>query len=480
VAVVSFSSASATWLVPILLLGWPFVVAVLFARLRARDAVVWAFVIGFLFLPEGAYVVQGLPEYTKQTATSLAVLLCSLAFDGARMLRWRPHWLDLPVFVWCLGRVATSLSNGLGFYDGLSNLLLQFFSWGLPYWIGRTYLSDSDGVRALARGVLVGGLLYLPLCLWELRFSPQLHSDLFGFRAVHFKMMKRYGGYRPIVFTQSSLLVAMWMAAATVSCAWLSASGAVRRVFGMPTRALLLPLAITTVLCKALGAITLMIAGLGMLFCARRLRWAMPVIAVLAIAGAYPALRGSGLMDADALLSASGVLYDADRQNSLAVRLTSEDLYIDHVAERPILGWGGWGRGDIVVEGIGRSIPDGLWVIALSRAGWLAVAALALMYLTPVLALVRRPVASWTTPEVGPFAALAVVLLLYWVDCLSNAMLNPILILSIGGATGWVAESNRAIRTQPAPEPLLAEEKGVRSRIPSAALGRALRGRRPR
>jgi hypothetical protein len=479
---VTFSHGGATFLVPLLLFGWPLIVALLFLRMPGRDAALWAFILGFLFLPEGAYVIQGVPEYTKQSATSLAVFVCSLVLDGGRVFRWRVSWIDFPIFLWCSGRVATSVSNGLGVYDGLSNLLLQLTSWGLPYWIGRTYFSDAAGLRALARGIVIGGLIYLPLCLWELRFSPQLHRILYGFQSVPFMMTKRYDGYRPILFTQSSLLVGMWMAAATVSCAWLSTTGLVKRIFNIPTRWLVYPLAVTTILCKTLGASALMVIGVVMAHCAVRLRWKLPVVAALVLFGSYPALRGVGIIDAESVLSLTESIANEERQSSLGVRLRSEEMYIDHVAERPVLGWGGWGRGDVVVEGLGRSVPDGLWVIALSRAGWLAVVALALMYLLPALSLVRRNVQLWKSPELAGFATLAVVLLLYWVDCLSNAMLNPILLLALGAGAGGVVAPSVAFGPAAAPAPASEPPPQTPAEVPlaRAALGRSLRGRRAR
>jgi hypothetical protein len=380
------------------------------------------------------------------------------------------------MFVWCVGRVATSVSNGLGVYDGLSNMLGQVVFWAVPYWIGRAYFTDIEGIRDLAKGIVIGGLLYVPFVLWEIRFSPQLHTDFYGFLPVSFKMTVRYGGFRPIVFMQSGLMVAMWLTAATVVCAWLGSTGAVKRIVGIPTRVLVVPLALTTVLCKALGAITLMLVGLGILVAARRLKLALPLVALIAIAGGYPVLRGTETLTSERILATAGLVYDDLRLQSLSVRLRSEDMYMEKVSERPWLGWGGWGRSEVLVEREARSIPDGLWIAALSRNGWLAVAALIAMYLmSPLSWVMRFRATQWTQPGLVPVGALISVIVLYWVDCLSNAMINLVLVLAMGAVNSWFSR-RRTVAVQVEPAAGVAE--GHAAPPLSAALGRALTSRR--
>lgn len=449
----TFSHGGATILVPIALFGWPLVVLALFARLPARRAALWSFLLGFLFLPNGGYVAVGLPEYTKETAVSLSVLLASIVFDGGRPLRTRPHWVDVPLLVWCFSRVASSVSNGLGVYDGLSVSLIQVISWGIPYWLGRTYFAGPAGLLELAKGIVLGGMLYLPFCLWEVRMSPQLHSQIYGFFPVPFYMVLRYGGYRPMVFMSGSLMVAMWMATTTVICVWLAGSGAVKRIAGIPTRWIAWALGITTVLVKGFGAITLMLLGIGFYVSARRFKLALPLLLVAVLIAGYPILRGTGVLSSERILGAAGLVYDDLRLQSLGVRLRSEDLYIGHVAERPFFGWGGWGRGEVYTEE-GRSVPDGLWVIALSRAGWVSVVALILMYMLPVALLLRRyPARSWARAELAPLAAFGVMMTIYWVDCLSNAFPNLLLILAMGATHAWFTERRRLTDESPTVAP---------------------------
>ena len=477
----TFSNGAANILVTLVLLGWPLVVFAMFLMLRARTAALWSLLVGFLFLPEGAFLFAGLPEYTKQSATGLAVLLAALILDGGKPLRIRPRSIDLAIVMWCFGRIATSVSNGLGVYDGFSQLFLELSRWGIPYWVGRAYFSDSEGLRELARGIVIGGLLYVPLCLWEVRFSPQLHTKLYGFLATPFYMVLRYDGYRPMVFMQTSLMVAMWMSTATVLCAWLGISGAVKRIAGVPTVWWIAPLFVTTLLCKAMGAVTLMIVGIGVLLVARTAGTALPLVIVATLAGAYPVLRYSGLMSNERILSAASVVYDDERLESLGIRLTSEEMFIDHSRERALLGWGGWGRNMVYLEDGQRSVPDGLWVIALSSAGWLALGSLAAMFLAPVVQLLRRFRAPrWPRADTAPFAGMAVLVLLYWVDCLSNAMVNSVLVAAIAGTNGWFATPPKRVAAVAVPVSAAPAELAPRaeSRPAKLGLGRGLSNRR--
>jgi hypothetical protein len=139
-----------TDLVPIALFGWIPAVLFIFAVLPPRRAVIVAFLFAWLFLPVAAYKLTGLPEYSKMSATCGGVLLGTLLFDPGRFLTLRPHWADLPMAVWCSVPLASSLSNNLGVYDGLSATLSQTVQWGLPYLIGRLYFSDWAAVRELA------------------------------------------------------------------------------------------------------------------------------------------------------------------------------------------------------------------------------------------------------------------------------------------------------------------------------------------
>ena len=169
-------------LVPILLFGWIPFVCLLFAIMPPRRAVVVGYLGAWMFLPVYGYDLPYLPSYTKVTAANIAVLLAASLFDSRTLRAVRPAWFDLPLLIYCLVPFAASLSNDLGAYDGMSNVLKRLVGWGIPYFIGRAYFTNLQAIRNIAYGVVIGGLIYIPLCLWEIRMSPMLHEQIYGFR----------------------------------------------------------------------------------------------------------------------------------------------------------------------------------------------------------------------------------------------------------------------------------------------------------
>src|SRR4051812_49225914 len=203
-------------LVPIVLFGWVPLVMALFASMPARRAVITAYIAGVLFLPCTGYKLPGVPDYSRATATSFLVLIGVVLFDSGRLLRFRPSLLDLPMAVFCVVPLLSSLTNGMGGYDGLSAVVHQTILWGGPYFMGRLYLGEIAAHRELALGILIGAVVYIPLCLLEVRLSPQLHNWVYGFHAHQFAQTIRLGGYRPVVFMEHGLAVGLWMGTASV------------------------------------------------------------------------------------------------------------------------------------------------------------------------------------------------------------------------------------------------------------------------
>src|SRR5215470_3571971 len=172
---------NANALTTIVLGGWIPIVFFLFLALPRRTALLTAIVGGWLFLPVGIIRRQGFPDFDKTNATAFAPLIAVLLLDTGRLLRFRPNWRDLPVAIVCVVPFFSSIANGLGAYDGCASILPAAAAWGIPWLLGRIYLRDLDGMRQLARAILVGGTIYVPLCLFEIRLSPQLHRLVYGF-----------------------------------------------------------------------------------------------------------------------------------------------------------------------------------------------------------------------------------------------------------------------------------------------------------
>jgi hypothetical protein len=457
-----------TALVPLALIGWVAVALLLFARLPRTHALVAVIVLGVLLLPEVHAVprVAGAPgplsfpgfKLTKLNAIAYAALAGSLLFDRRRWLAFRPHWIDLPVLVWCVCPVFSSLANDLGLYDGVAEALDQTLAWGVPYLLGRLYLGDPAGMRLLAVGVVLGGLLYVPLCLYEMRMSPQLHNLLYGFHQHEFQQTIRLGGYRPMAFMEHGLAVGLWMTAATLLAFWLYWTKSVPRLPLAPSGprpsmlwAVLILVAVA-VLCRSTGALALGAAGFAVLLLSRWEKAPVALAVLLAAAPLYVGLRASSAWSGEELVGWLGANYDEGRAQSLDFRLENEDCLVDKALEQPVFGWGGWGRSRIHDdEGKDVSVADGVWIIALGERGFVGLAALGLTVLLPAARFAwKYPPRRWSEPALAPAAAGAVLLALYAIDCLMNAMINPVYLLAAGGVAGLTC---RTIPEAPAVRP---------------------------
>jgi hypothetical protein len=423
-----------TLLVPLALLGWIPAVLLLFAVLPARRAVIVAFLVAWLFLPVAGYSIAGLPDYTKMSATCAGVLLATIVFDPDRLRTFRPHWADVPMASWCVVPLASSVSNGLGVYDGLSASLNHTITWGLPYFIGRLYFHDERSLRELATGILIGGLIYVPLCLYEIRMSPQLHRIVYGFTPA-WHNVHRGGGWRPMVFMKDGLMLGMWMTTASLVGAWLWHAGGLKRVLGVPASWLVAALLVTTVLCRSFGALALLALGLSTPYLARRWKTALPVLTLALAPIAYMGARTVGGWSAGGLLELVSQISE-ERAGSLQTRLENENILAAHALQRPMFGWGGWGRNRPPVDEAGHTITDGLWIIALGINGVVGLASLYAWLLIPPVVLWRRfPAAMWSDPRLAAPVALAMLSVLYAIDNLFNNMPNPIFILVAGAVT---------------------------------------------
>ena len=445
-----------------------------FLLLPARRAAIVAYLGCWLFLPVARIEVPGFIDVDKAAMTAFGVLFGFLLTDAPRLARLKPALLDLPMVIWCLCPMLTSLANALGPYDGASNCIARVLTWGVPYLIGRLYFADLAGMRELAIGLLVGGLIYVPLCLWEVRMSPQLHTNLYGFyqHSGGFSQAVRGGGFRPLVFMHHGLMLGLWMCSTSLVAVVMWRSGQLRQLCGLPMGLLTLALLVTAVLCKSSGALALLAIGLGSLWLARRARTSLPIFALLLIPMLWAGARGSGLWSGSGLLEAVSAVASERGTESMAYRMEAEDLLAAKSREHALLGWGGFGRGLVPWEKgpNGMVVADGLWIVAFNLNGALGLFALLGIALVPVWRLLARIHArAWTLAEMAPVGALAMVLMLYFVDNLLNAMVNPLYTLIAGGLTGLVLRE-RILPPKPGPQAIEVQRPAAPSARPLCQL----------
>lgn len=426
------------------LFTWIPVILALFGLLGPRRAVIVGSVVAWLFLPNLTYPIRGLPDFTKATATSWGMLLGTFFFARGLLFANRPRWFDLPMVVWCVCPFASSVENGLGAYDGFSETLARTVQWGLPYLIGRSYFTDLGALKELAVSIVIGGLVYVPFCLFELRMSPQIQARIYGTSLGSGEMV--YGGYRPFVFLRNGLELGMWMTTASLVGYWCWASGAVTKLRNWPFGRVLAVLMVTTVLCKATGALLLLTMGIGLYFTTKWTRSYLPALALVLLTPTYMAVRATGVWSGKDATTLVRTLISERRAESLQTRIDNEDLLSAKALEKPVFGWGGWGRARIYDEENDKdvSITDGMWVIALGTNGLVGLVSLTIATVLPLTLLINRfNVRLWYDPLLAPAAALAILLGLFMVDSLVNAFVTPIYLMAMGGLNLTFANVNR-------------------------------------
>lgn len=433
-----------------LIWAWVPLILCLFALLSPRRAVIAAFVIGYLFLPDLNRHYPTLPDINKVSLTAVGVILGSLLFDGGRLFAIRPRWIDLACLTLCLSPIATSLLNDLGVMDGFAASLTVITKWGLAYWIGRAYFTDWEATRELAMGIVLGGLAYVPLCWWEIRMSPLLHGQIYGWTFLSFRKDSGLFGYRPNVFLADGLTVTMFMGCATILASWAWMSRSPRKLVGVPMWAIVGLLLVTTVFCKALGGLVLMAAGIGALSIVRWPRTKLAILALMFIAPTYVLVRTSGVFSGERLVEMAQQVSE-ERAKSLAFRLKNEGPLMDRALEQPWFGWGGWSRSHVIDPETGKdlTIVDGLWINTLGERGIVGLAALMVMVLGSAFLLWRAvPTKFWTDAACAAPGALAVVITLYMIDGLFNATFNPIASLAVGAVASMSLAARRAFKPE--------------------------------
>ena len=126
----------------------------------------------------------------------------------------------------------------------------------------------------------------------------------------------------------------------------------------------------TLVLCKSLGALIIAIILVPIALLCRPRVQLLIAVCIAGIVMTYPILRGVNVIPVLDIVNFAEDI-DQARAQSLAFRFSHEDVLLEHARERPVFGWGSWGRNRVFNEqGQDVSVSDGTWIIEFGVGGW--------------------------------------------------------------------------------------------------------------
>lgn len=440
---------------------WPVISIVFFQRLRLPLAILVTIVGGFLLLPVGtAFNLPGLPALDKATVPALTALILALIFarddrsDDLRpkgLIPRHPIILALLVML-VLGAVMTAFTNtdaltygprslpGLRFYDA-GSMAVAALMMVIPFLLARRYLADPAAQKLLLIVLCVAAGGYAFLALFEVRMSPQLNRWVYGFFPHSWIQHIRGGGFRPVVFLNHGLVLGIFLAMSLLATVGLMRVDARRRGLFL---AAALWLGLTLLLSRNLGAVMITAVLLPvMIFLGVRGQ----LLAAAIIAGvflAYPVARTSQILPIAQVIQFAEDI-DPQRAGSFVYRLDNEEILLAKASERPLFGWGGWGRSRVFNDaGRDISVTDGLWIIILGVEGWVGYIARFGLLTVPVFLLLwhrRRYDIGMET------SVLTLILAANLVDMVPNSSNMPLTWL-IGGALWGRLELQKAARAQ--------------------------------
>ncbi len=324
---------------------------------------------------------------------------------------------------------------GLRIYDTFSTILSMLVVL-IPFFLARKYLADSKAHALLLWALVALALIYSLPTLYEVRMSPQVNKMIYGYFPTAWIQHLRGDGYRPVVFLDHGLELGIFLTVAIVAGigTWrLETPG--RKVWLIGAICWLL---ITLVLSKTFGALMIAVCLIPIvLFLGPKMQ--IKVAALLAICIlAFPMLRGAGWVPVERVVGIAQT-FDEQRAASLRFRLENEEILLDKANQRPMFGFGGWGRSRVFnEEGQDIGTTDGYWLISLGLGGWMRYLSEFGLLVMPVLLLAFGRAGREVTLATS---TLCVAIVANLIDLIPNAGLTAVTWLIAGALTGRLEDA---------------------------------------
>ena len=440
----------------LMLAVWPVVTVILFRRLSLPQALVICLVSGFLILPPppAAFDFPLLPPLDKHSIPALTALMMAIATYGLRKSVLPDTLLGKALMlIFIFSPIATVITNtepvrwgdvlhlpGLLVTDAIALTLTQILIF-IPFVLARQYLVEAASQRMVLVVLMWAGFAYSFPALLETRLSPQLNIWIYGYFQHDFAQTMRFGGWRPTVFLYHGIWLAFFGMMALTAAAALFKFEKKRKLM---YAGLTLWLGASLVLYKSLGAMLFAVCLIPvvLLFGVRAQLKVAALVALLAIG--YPMLKAVDMIPSERLLAAAASI-ETERANSLKFRFDNEDMLLERAYEKPVFGWGSWGRNMIYndITGAIETITDGRWIIVMGKYGWLGFLAEFGLLVLPIFLLWREMLAR-KPDEISPFVGpLTLMLAANAAELVPNATLTPLTWLLSGALMGYAETLRR-------------------------------------
>lgn len=360
-------------------------------------------------------------------------------------------------------------------YD-MPSMMLNFVIMLLPFWIGWRYLRRPEASRTLLQMLALTGVVYACLVLFEVRMAPQLNTWIYGFFPHGWRQHLRAGGFRPIVFLAHGLRVGIYLSFAVLAAASLmrlEETSRARMLWGLATGFLLLTLLVS----KNLGATGITILMLGAVFLMPQRMKLLFAATISAVVLFYPMARAIDVVPTTTLVEWAAKV-SPERAQSLNFRIEQENVLLDRAVQKPIAGWGAWGRARVYDTETGEdlSVTDGTWIIFFGNHGWIGyLCVFGLLCLIPIRLMLRRTQLNPNSYDIG----LVLVLTAGLIDLIPNSSLVPPLWLITGALWGRYGALRQDIENGQAHQGIEPNDMGVSKAGPRSDLSRRIRKPNP-
>mgnify|MGYP001243175432 CR=1 FL=1 len=430
---------------------WPLMAYKIYKRYPLDKSIILLLLVPYLFLPVAhpslaPLKLPLLPPLDKEVIPILVALW--LVYINKIKIEYLPRF-QISLF-FCLALlfspILTVLTNrdplafptrvipGLKLTEALSTFVGVYLKVYVPFVMGYSLLRSDKAHEEFIKCIFILGLIYAVLMAYEIRMSPQLHTKIYGYFPHEWIQQRRAGGFRPVVFLGHGLLVALygvWMTIAAYVL-WRERHSLVKGKGAW----VFLFFCVILVLCKTYSAVIyfFIFAALTIFFSVKMRLNAAAVIALLLML--FPAVR--------AFLPLSEIVgffegLNPERAGSLQFRINNEDLLLQKANERPLFGWGTWGRNRIYNPETGKdiSVTDGTWIIIYGMFGWLGYIGVFGILTYPILAYRKVFLAQQSDKTNSPYTiALIIILTIVTIDQIPNASLNGVVYLMAGAILG--------------------------------------------